>query len=589
MEQHYRRIVQDTDERVFYSLQHQETKEDSPYYGGFYDKDELVQAKYAIYRVASMIAAYCCSDSRFYHHQTVEKAVFLGLSYIRRVQHENGLFDYITCNFFSAPDTAFCIKKLIPVYEFLRGRKDKTQAEERIRVQLEEIIRKGAYGLLEGGFHTPNHRWAIASMLAKTGMLFQEQTLTQAAQAYLLEGIDCNEDGEFSEKSAGNYNRINNDAMITLAEALGEDSYEQYAIRNLKMMLTYLEPDGSIFTANSTRFDKDRLIFPKDYYMEYLRLGMKYRIPEFLDMCNAIFAVIQEKQITSPDFLIWFLMYPEYRKTEWSGVYRPADFCRFYEKSGILRARRGNFTYTVMKDKSDFLYLHNGTIKLMMKVAGSFCEHRAFKAESMEVSGVSGSLERAGLFRQAADAANADRSGSDASGQDCLGNAEGVVIHLHQTMRGWYYLPFSEKPDTSDWWQMDHAARPKKTGPDMEVDVYITELADGLRVRIKTSGVSGAPWRIEIAFAGIDGISTEHISLPVSGSEALVVRDETLQAYNRKDAIIMGPGFGAHRFTEGKEDSEAKTPGCATVYYTDYTEFDHTVTIRNSRDRNAVV
>ena len=36
------------------------------------------------------------------------------------------------------------------------------------------------------------------------------------------------------------------------------------------MMLTYWEPDDSVFTANSTRFDKDRLIYPKDYYMEYL-------------------------------------------------------------------------------------------------------------------------------------------------------------------------------------------------------------------------------------------------------------------------------------------------------------------------------
>lgn len=29
------------------------------------------------------------------------------------------LFDYVTCNFFSALDTAFCIKKLLPVYQYL--------------------------------------------------------------------------------------------------------------------------------------------------------------------------------------------------------------------------------------------------------------------------------------------------------------------------------------------------------------------------------------------------------------------------------------------------------------------------------------
>ena len=32
--------------------------------------------------------------------------------------------------------------------------------------------------------------------------------------------------------------------------------------------------------------------------------------------------------------------------------------------------------------------------------------------------------------------------------------------------------------------------------------------------------------------------------------------------------------------TEGKEDSEVKTPGAATVYMTDYTAFHHTITIK---------
>jgi hypothetical protein len=77
--------------------------------------------------------------------------------------------------------------------------------------------------------------------------------------------------------------------MIMLSEATGDCSYEQHAVRNLRMMLTYWEPDDSIFTANSTRFDRDRLIYPKDYYMEYLKMGMKYGIPEFLQMCNTIF------------------------------------------------------------------------------------------------------------------------------------------------------------------------------------------------------------------------------------------------------------------------------------------------------------
>lgn len=547
MEKHYQKILLDTEERVFSRLRTQELDENSPYFGGFYDKDRMVQAKHAIICVEPMITLYCNKDSRYYRNSTLAQRAELGLSYIRSVQHENGLFDYVTCNFLSAPDTAFCIGFFIPVYEYLLKLQQRTGQEEAFFKQVGEIVRKGAYGLLEGGFHTPNHRWAIASTLAKCGVLFGDKELTASASIYLIEGIDCNEDGEFAEKSAGNYNSVNNDAMLMLSDAMGDAQYEQHTIRNLHMMLTYWEPDGSIFTANSTRFDKDRLVYPLSYYIEYLAMGIKYDIPEFLGMCNTIFDIIEQKKISSPECLIYLMVHPEYRSFEYEGRYQQPDFCRFYADSGILRARKGNFGYTVMRDKSNFLYFHDGTIKLEMKVAGSFCEHRAFKAEVMEL-------------------------------------LEDGVVHLHQTMRGWYYLPFEEKPETSDWWKMDQSKRKKRTGPDMNIDVYVTPAEGGIDVRVVTSGVDGAPWRVELALSGIDYMASEHVMLPVNGSEVLVIKDKELEVYNEKDSLIIGPGFGEHRFTDGKEDSETKTPGAATVYFTDYTAFDHIIRIRNRRD-----
>ncbi|MDE5591073.1 MAG: hypothetical protein K2J60_18360, partial [Acetatifactor sp.] len=405
MEKHYQKMIRDTQDRVEKSLQIQVLDKESPRYGGFADPTGIVQAKFSIYRVASMAAAYCNEDTIYYHDGRVLDSILLGLDYIRRVQHENGLFDYITCNFFSAPDTAFCIKKLLPVYRYLAGKAGAAklpdaeggpeaagrigvdclpQGEREILERVETIVESGARGMLEGGFHTPNHRWAIASVLMTCAGLFDCKEMETAAFTYLNEGIDCNEDGEFAEKSAGNYNRVNNDAMIMLSEATGDASYEQHAIRNLRMMLNYWEPDESVFTANSTRFDKDRLMYPKDYYMEYLNMGMKYNIPEFLQMCNSIFEMVDRKHITSPDFLIWFMLNPGYRKLEFEGSYVRPDFRSYYQESEIARGQQGRFTYTVMGGKSNFFYLHNGTMKLEMKVAGSFCEHRAFKSEKME-------------------------------------------------------------------------------------------------------------------------------------------------------------------------------------------------------------
>lgn len=543
MKAHYNLMVRDTENSVKRALSTQNLTESSPWYGAFPQPDGVYQAKSTIYCVSSMIAVYCSRDAAFYHDEKILERILRGLDYVDRVQHENGLFDYVTCNFFSAPDTAFCIVKIIPHLQYLTARETLSDGEALIRDRLRRIIHAGARGLLEGGFHTPNHRWAIASVLAACGKLFGEAELTRAAHVYLNEGMDCNEDGEYAEKSAGNYNRVNNDAMLLLSESLDDPSYEQCAIRNLKMMLTYWEPDDSVFTANSTRFDKDLTVYPHPYYYEYLSLGVRYQIPEFIAMANYIFEMVREKGLEAPDFLMELMLRPEYVDYESEARGIPTAYRAFYRDSGIARVRRGRYTYTVMKGKSNFLYVHNGEIKLAVKIGGSFCEHRAFQAETME-------MDEDGTFR------------------------------LHQTMRGWYYLPFEEKPATSDWWKMDNASRKKKLGPDMDIDVVIRETEEGLDVDVRTSGVEGAPWRVELAFNGIRRISNEHMTMPVNGDEVLVLRDSDFEAMGNGSSMRIGPAFGVHHFTEGKEDSEAKTPGAATVYMTDYTSFHHVISIR---------
>jgi hypothetical protein len=543
MRSHYEQIIRDTEKRAVRAMKTQNLDPNSPYYGAFVMPNGVYMQKHALYCIADIGAVYCNLESKLYHDEKLLASMLRGLDYVRAQQHENGLFDYITCNFFSAPDTAFCIGIILHLAQFLKRKEALVAGEAALLAKLDPIIHDGGRGLLEGGFHTPNHRWAIAALLATCGKLYGEADLTQAAFQYLNEGIDCNEDGEYSEKSAGNYNGVNNQAMLLLAEALDDDSFEQHVIRNLNMMLTYWEPDDSIFTANSTRFDKDRLVYPEGYYWFYLYLGAKYNIPEFAAMANYTFDIVREKNILSPNVLIRYMLHPELIDFESDVCGTPTQYHAYYADSGIARVRREGYTYTVMKDKSNFLYVHNGDIKLAVKIGGSFCEHRAFKAETME-------MDETGAF------------------------------HLHQTMRGWYYLPFPEKPATSDWWQMDNASRPKKLGPDMDIDVTVRETEDGIDVDIRTSGVEGAPWRVELAFSGIDRISNDHMTMPVRGDEVLVLKDSFFTVSNAVSTMEVGPAFGVHHFTDGKEDSEAKTPGAATVYLTDYTAFHHTISIR---------
>ena len=272
-------------------------------------------------------------------------------------------------------------------------------------------------------------------------------------------------------------NRLGDTLVVRMAKKDEKLTTLDNVERNLFMMLHYWEPDGTIFTANSTRFDKDKKVYPVYYYPEYMLLAEKRNIPEFYQMCNSIMDIVRDRNLLAPDCLIYFLNNPSWRSKEYEESYAYPDYRSFYKNSNIARVKEGNYTYTVMGSKSDFLYFNAGTIKLALKVGGSFCEHRAFISETMREEGENG-------------------------------------YHLHETMHGWYYLPWSDekRPDTNDWWKMDNACRDKLYGPDLDIDVFVkgSPYKDGIDVRVVTSSdaVKGGSRNEEstchIAFCNVD-------------------------------------------------------------------------------------
>ena len=83
-----------------------------------------------------------------------------------------------------------------------------------------------------------------------------------------------------------------------------------------------------------------------------------------------------------------------------------------------------------------------------------------------------------------------------------------------------------------------------------------------------------------MAFAGIDRIVNGHMDIAVRGNESIIVKDSYFEASNQLNGLVIGPAFGTHRYTEGREEGSARIFGAATVYFTDDTEFSHTVRIR---------
>lgn len=577
MRKHYDSMVFDADARVDRSLQIQFlSDETSCFYGGFYDASSLIEAKFAIYRVTTMITEYLNPDSRHYLSSNVLERVLYGLDFIARTQRENGFFDLNDCNFYSGPDTAFCLKRLIPVFCYLKriekGIKEgpssayvhsfnspllkkavsdlsgcKTVSE--LTGRIECIIRKGADAISHGGFHTPNHRWAIASVLAFCARIFDQPSYKEAADKYLAEGLDCNSDGEWAERSAGNYNRINNDAMIMLAVATGDDSYYEPVIRNLKMMLTYIEPDGSVFTNNSTRQDRGKKTYPKDYYFEYLYMGARFNIPEFLDAANYIMELVKAKGLTHMDSVISYLNNPELIDFEHAESAIPKKYANFYRESNIVRARNNGHSYSIINNCPSFLYFQSGSFSCGFKIGASFCEHRAFTGQEITETKADGK----------------------------------VSYHLHEKKVGWYYLPLGKKGDTTDWWKMDNASRQKLLGPDMIFDIDITPIEDGIELTIKTSGIDKAPIRLEMSFDADCRIDSDYFMAEGIPGGGMIAKEGTILVSKGEDAISVGPCFGNHSFTAGKFGSAGRDPKCFTVYLTDETCFTHTLTIKSAK------
>ena len=119
MKEHYNKVLRDSDARVARFMEIQILDRNDPFFGGFPSADSIAEPKVAIYHLTTMTACCLNADSKWHLDAEVLRRILLALDYVRRSQRPGGYFDLVNCNFFSGPDTAFCTKRLLPVYVYL--------------------------------------------------------------------------------------------------------------------------------------------------------------------------------------------------------------------------------------------------------------------------------------------------------------------------------------------------------------------------------------------------------------------------------------------------------------------------------------
>lgn len=508
-------------------------------YGGI--KGDIWEAKPTIYALASALAVYFHEDSCFYKSKELYQAVDLALDFIARTQREDGSFDYPSCNFKSAADTSFCFKRLIAAYRLLA--KYGNPADEAITVLKEKyltIMHKALDAIREGGFHTPNHRWGIVAALLQGSNLFDTEEefaagLKNRAEQYLAEGIDGDEDGEYAERSTGNYNAVVNNAMMAMYQETGDEAFLGYVERNLSMMLTYMDPDDTIFTQNSTRQDQGKLEYADKYFYQYLYMCSREKNPAFDGAAHKIIKDNMERGDLAPDCLHIVMNHDEMMGYHFEEYGFLEEYRKFFRHAGVFRVRKPSYTYTVLNGKSAFLYFKSKGTALCVKIGESCCDIRNFIPQTIEEL------------------------------------PDGC--RLEAEAQSWYYLPFKEKQDTSDWWKMDQSKREKLISSRLKTTLEIREKEQGLELNLKAEGQDRLPLRLEICIPA--GVSIEHpaFALEAAAGESMILKDGYLEIHDGLTTVEIGPGFGEHSFKGHYSGEEINSAGY-TVYANGYTPLE---------------
>ncbi len=202
----------------------------------------------------ALLSAYFCKESRWYGDTALLNAAIDALEFLSAHCHEDGSIDLVETNFHDCTSNSFAVQILGYTYRLLE-REAKTEAELRAKALARAFLETTVRAVSTGGFHTPNHRWVITSAMALCYRNLGNDKCLDIAKTYLSEGIDCNEEGDYTERSVGIYDVTNNESLTIIAQELDMPELYQAVERNLEKNWYYIEPDMTGLTLASRRQD----------------------------------------------------------------------------------------------------------------------------------------------------------------------------------------------------------------------------------------------------------------------------------------------------------------------------------------------
>ena len=554
MKAHYSLIVAAA-EKSFESMSRSICCDEASLYRGALDNqfNSLIEPGTGSGLSHSCCTLYSCAESKYYRDEALLDIVNNACDMILRTAHEDGTHDFLATNYYT-PAT-FELVSICRGYKIFVRHMQGTEAENYTRGQMIRAIAHWAKGCLNGGFHTPNHRWVESAAMALCYNILGWPELMVKINSYLSEGIDCDEYGEFTERSMGSYNPINVNAMMVMAEELNKPELYEYARRNMELTFFYYEGDGTIFTRNSRRLDSGQeRVFPGHiWYYLYLWAGELFGEKKYLKFADDIFKASVMNGLGCPGQLWLYLDRPQLKELEpdLTGAVIPTEYHAFYPNSRILRVRKGDFSYTLLSRNPDFMHIKFGNQTMTLRMCSSFFAVAQFEPKTIAKT----------------------------------------ETGYRMTFRGHgeYKGLFPEPPVSPDWDKMDHSLRPVLHSCDLDYTLDITDREDGVSLHIQVDNTPRVPFKLEFVIPAGMRLETDQVMLDTTSGGQLTIKEGDMRVEDTatgSEVTVRGL-FADHMYHKNMRGSIPPRPGSFTVYATGFSPIDRTIEIFFSRRRES--
>ncbi|TDF92814.1 hypothetical protein [Paenibacillus piri] len=551
---HYRKIIEITELYVPFILRFQCLDTSSRDYGGcVVPPKEFSEPGVTAHCLDVLLSVYYNADSIYCGKPELLNSARLYIASLLREQHEDGTQDLKETNFHDATSAAFTVQVLAYTYRLVQKYSKQSELEQEIGGMMFDYLSRAAEGILNGGFHTPNHRWVMASALSLLYNLLGDERLRTEIQLYLNEGIDCDEYGEYTERSVGIYNVINNRSLQIMAEQLAMPELLQHIQRNLDMVMKYIEPDQTLFTLNSTRQDYGKDTYPISYYDNFLLMAYQlsnktyaYVADQLLHLTDRLLkkadsAVDIAAAVPAPRLLTQYMLNEGLDRFESETEAPGLHYETWFKNSGVIRQRTDNVTLTVLKNNSTFLKFQSGGNKVYVKFAGSFFSKGQFKVNDIQKT---------------------DKGYS-----------------LNYSCEWGYVRPFPNGSPTPVWGEMKHAERERVQLQRYDITIDIIIEREGIVMDVHSEGVEQVPCKLEFIFESGGMLETGDTLIPGdAGRTAILKNGEAIYRLDGESIRLQG-GFGEHAYTSAMRGTEANSKDKFTVYMTDFTPVRRQVSI----------